>query len=271
MSKKWAKVKSTGGTISGVGTLEFGKTKVRITFEDKDKGQYTLPLSALEDLAFEPKEGKDYYIALNGKGDTVYNIRPAQGIFTVRCVDFVRPDKDQTEAPEPQTRSMQRDGKQQTWRIFNTKLEIVDDARYDGVTMTAQLPYDWFMEADDGSVGLREPQKHSDHFDRLETFLDLSGAFETVIDWDDENILPALLTVIKKAKRKFDVELRDGYVTHYLINRNADDEEEDASFNQPRKPKVDIDEDEEPVKAKASKADLDEDDDDVNEFEEDED
>jgi hypothetical protein len=265
MSKKWAKVKSTGGSISGVGTLELGKTKVRITFEDADKGQYTLPLSVLDDLPFEPKEGKDYYIALNGKGDTVYNIRPAQGIFTVRCVDFIRPDKDQTEAPEPQTRSMTRDGKVNTWRIFSIKLEIVDHPVYSGVTLTAQLPYDWFMQADDGSVGLREPQKQSNHYDNLESFLDFSGAFETVIDWDDENILPALLTVIKKAKKKFDVEIRDGYVTHYIPSRDVDEDDEEVETP---KAKVDLDDDE-PVEKKSD--DLDADFDDEDEFTEDED
>lgn len=248
MSKKWAKVESAGGSISGVGTLEIVGKKVKIVFEDDEKGVHTLPSSVLDDLTFTPKEGKDYYIALNGKGDALYNIRPANGIFTVRCVDFIRPDKEQIQEPAPITRTYKQTGQEdRIYHQFAAKLEIVDHKSYPGVTLTSYLPYDWFIEADDGSVGLKVPRKDSINFNHLEAFLELSGAMDTVLDWDDENILPALLTIIKKAKKKFDIELRDGYVNHYLPNRDLEEDDEDEVVEKV-KAKLEDDDDEKPVR-----------------------
>lgn len=242
-------VKETGGKgDSGVASIQWSDTKCKISFDELE----TVYKVSREDLPEYAQEWSldSAFVTMAGDNESVFSIRPVSGVFTVRTNGFSR-QGDAEEPPAPQ----QRTGKYGTYYTFNALLELVK-GKYSGAIYPFYLYYKF---ADfDGVVGIKG---EGDSSKKLMDYLDCAGAWNDGEMEFDDNILPALEKRIKKAKRQFQIVVKNGYVESVLDVEIEDDEPEpDEEEEKPKKKhKVEEEEDEKPAKKKKA---VDDDDDD---------
>jgi hypothetical protein len=206
-------VKESGGKgDSGVASIQWSDTKCKISFEELETS-YKVLREELPEYAQEWSLD-NAFVTMAGDNESVFSIRPVSGVFTVRTNGFSR-QGDADEPPAPQ----QRTGKYGTYYTFNALLEIIK-GKFSGAIYPFYLYYKF---ADfDGVVGIKG---EGDSSKKLMDYLDCAGAWDDGEMEYDDNILPALEKRIKKAKRQFQIVVKNGYVESVLDVEIEDDEE----------------------------------------------
>jgi hypothetical protein len=175
----------------------------------------------------------------------VERIGPSKGLFTVRCIDFVRPK----EGEDPEPKDYEGKDKKYEYRAFSALLEV-QSGKFKGCVIPRFLHYK-FSDNGEGKAAFKGNPEKSPRLKELQEFCELTGATEEQLDWpEDGNILPDLLSVILRQKTLFDIVVKDGYVAEMMEQNDEDDSDpEDA----PRSRKSDDEEDEVEEKPKAKK------------------
>jgi hypothetical protein len=233
-------VKESGGKgDSGVASIQWSDTKCKISFEELETS-YKVLREELPEYAQEWSLD-NAFVTMAGDNESVFSIRPVSGVFTVRTNGFSR-QGDADEPPAPQ----QRTGKYGTYYTFNALLEIIK-GKFSGAIYPFYLYYKF---ADfDGVVGIKG---EGDSSKKLMDYLDCAGAWDDGEMEFDDNILPALEKRIKKAKRQFQIVVKNGYVESVLDVEIEDDDE-------PVKKSKSVEEEEEKPAKKSKKVEEEED------------
>lgn len=260
--------------ITGVGKAKVGTKSfslVDLTFRD-DKGNtnedtFSFKLSDLpEDLpdGFEIANGKDYFASITSTGDSLLNIRPAKGTFTVACSEF-------SETKDGDILVLERTGKFGTYHQFVPLLTVTKGA-YKGINFPLYLPFgsDGKCRLVCGDTGLMEVVGNPDKsrgVSQLFDFLTFTGVADLNIkypmdgdepDNDPQAILNTLLKAVRKAGQEFTILADAGYVKAMAELDDVavdddddaedvveDDEEEDVKPKAKAKAKVDVEDEEE--------------------------
>lgn len=214
---KFRKQDNTAKYVNGLASIKRGKKGATVTFEDTSLGKFTIALDDLENdraVGFEIDEGELYGVSLdvNKTPPLLVSVHPWDGIFVAKVIDFGHAEGKE---PAPVTKMVTYGNKGEPKEEVSFRAIIqIASGDYAGAKYSYKLPYKWFTEADDGSgkVALSQPKDvaKATTYQAVEAFLEYTGA--EAPDWSD-NILPDLLSSIKKAKKTFNIVVQKGWIT----------------------------------------------------------
>lgn len=219
---KFRKQDNTPKYGNGLANIKRGKKGATVTFEDTGDpklllGKFTIALEDLDNdraVGFEIDESALYAVSLdlNKTPPALVSVHPWDGVYVAKVIDFAHAEGKE---PAPTTKMVKYGNQSEAVEdvSFRVILQIVS-GDCAGAKFSYKLPYKWFVEADDGSgdTALSTPKDPSKAttYQKLEAFLEYAGA--EPVKWSD-NILPDLLTVVKKAKKTFNIVVQKGWIT----------------------------------------------------------
>lgn len=201
------------------------RDKVKVTLrEAMDDGEIKEHKAVLniDDCPAQVQNGM-WFASLSSDLSKMYDIHPWSGMFEAHTKAFAS-KKDQP--PAPQVRS----GAYGEYAVFVAILELVG-GDVDGMTAGYQLPYNFFEAKEEikgelkSVVGISHPK--SKFTEKLQEYLEASGAWEKGPMPFSDNILPNLEKRILREDRHFKVIFQKGYITS-LYADDALPESEDA-------------------------------------------
>lgn len=222
--------------LVGIVRIVTGKTKAKLTLQEKDKkfrngeDSITVLLDELPDrpkLALDDKAGKEYRVRMNQDGDAVEAITPVRGHYSAKLVDL-GPHKE-GEEPYPKDKPNWGDS-EKTHLEFFAVYEITQGA-FKGV----QLPAYWLhykFEHDKAKPGLTKfagnfENAQSTRLFQLRDWGLAHNLWSEDIPWDDNTILPTLLDRALENDVEVEITLDKGYINLVQVPENyeAVDEE----------------------------------------------
>lgn len=222
MAGKFRKQDNTPKYGNGLATIKRGKKGATVTFEDTGDsklllGKFTIALEDLDNdraVGFEIDEDAMYAVSLdlNKQPPALVSVHPWDGVYVAKVIDFAHAEgKEPAPTVKMVTYGNQKEPVEDV--TFRPIIQIVS-GECAGAKYSYKLPYKWFVEADDGSgmTALSTPKDpgKATTYQRLEAFLEYAGA--DPVQWSD-NILPDLLSSIKKAKKTFNIIVQKGWIT----------------------------------------------------------
>lgn len=200
--------KSSFGGPKGISKVQWNKdhTKVQIKLGEEVFvfSSKNLPISAFP--------SGEYYVQLNKDETSISTIRPNNGMFVTKVDRFVTKEG---EEPSPKTRTPE--GKDYSFQYFDVILKIVSPKEYRDMELLLSLNYNFegTEEVIQGEtvdvVGYSHPR--STRTPILIDFCDATGVWKKgPMRWAT-NILPTLSKRISQADRKFQVAVKNGWIT----------------------------------------------------------
>lgn len=225
------------GSKKGIAKVVVGNGKVVITFENDDP----ITLKSADVPKFV-KTGK-WYVTMNAEENEILAVRPINALSKAKFSHF--PTQEEGELPAPFEKqggsATRKDGTKfsyEPYLAFNTVIKLISK-EYDGMTVPVFMRY-LFVNDGDGNVAIKGGGKNADI---LESFLEVTGVFDTDIPYSD-NILPRLQKRILKADRTFNVMIKDSYADSFLpLDDDLDATSDDDDPDEPVEDKVDDDDD----------------------------
>lgn len=208
--------KTGGEIIRGQASVRVNgaRTKAKIVF--RDKGEYIISIDECDEAIRKYIVPGDFIVALNGNGDKLYSLYPANGLFEVTTKRFVAQEG---ELPSPRTK-IGSDGKK-TWEYlyFIAILEIVS-GDFQGNEIPLFLRYNFAEIGEEGHkvVGYSKRPDKSRHTAILDEYLTIAGAWEDGAIPYTDNCLPILEKRILKAGKRFRIVIKNGYVETFYTN-----------------------------------------------------
>lgn len=212
--------------ITGTGIVKVGEKSFTILLNFKDsKGEqeekYTFKLADLpENLpdGWELKSGKSYFASISTDGSKLLGIRPAKGLFRVRCIDL-------SETKDGEYLVVERSGDYGPYSQF-VPLLTVQTGPNKGIDYPIYLPYASgdtrrFAPGDDGLMEVRGNPEKSRPIAQLFEFVTYTGIadldLEYPVDGDDpdddpQSVLEVIHKAIRKQKQDFNILVENGYV-----------------------------------------------------------
>lgn len=236
---------SSYSSIYGVGTIKVGKSQVALIFRQNTKDglgkkvQITLkkdncpPWVKNQEVGFT---GGPYSISLNEDKDQMTNIKPYQGMYTVKVKEFASAEG---ESPSPKTKEGSKDGKTWTYEQFTPILEIISGEE-SGMTVPYNLRFSQYgkplyvpflVSINDKEIEvIGHPNITSKYLIQLDEFEEASGLWNKGPIPYQENPLPLFEKRILGENKKFMVTIKKGWVDSIyqeLQDDFADDSEDD--------------------------------------------
>lgn len=218
MSKTWG-TKKQSKTVYVAAKVQIGKSKIRVTPLDPESNErYECSRSkAPEDI--QPGE---WVVSMAEDGDTIYSIKPIEGMFKLKFTGFAKGEEEKIPVPK-HTHYMYTDPKTQKqtaidYDHFTATFEIIEvggetDAKEVGMTLVKKLRYHFYD--DEGNVGFDKAR--SKYTDELKDWLEVLGVFEEGEMKYSENILPELEERISREGRKFLGTVKDGFLSSIIV------------------------------------------------------
>lgn len=212
----------------GVATLTIGDRKVKIEFADKSISKEFQKDDLPDEPSFIHKLPKgtkiELFVVLSDDRQEIQRFGPERGRVKVRCIDFVRPEKDSDPVPKTYEGSekYKKEGVDNTYKAFTAMLEVTE-GKWKDSTIPCFMHYK-FGDNGKGQAAFFGNEEKSKNLRTLKKFMEMSGATKKPLSWpDDGNILPDLLKVIRRADAVFEVQILNGYVESILMD-DADDD-----------------------------------------------
>ena len=195
----------------GIAAVTVGNSKVRVEFAD-GKFDKKFPKDALPDVPTfgSGEEAEDFFVVINADKTEIESIGPVQGIFRARCVDFSRPDGEDSD-PAPYEKSGSDGKKEWSYMAFNAFFQITKD-RFKGVRIPKFFHYKFKDNGKsyakwDGSL----ESKNAKWLPVLVEFCEVMEIVNEPIEWpDDGNVLPELLRRLLANKKEVDIVVKNG-------------------------------------------------------------
>lgn len=205
----------------GLATIKFGDRKVKVVFDDGsiDRTYQRDELPDTPGFLHKLPQGKSVQgmVVLSKDRTEIERIGPERGPFTVRVLDFVRPEKDAEPRPKEYTGGG-KDGKPEYKYLAFTVMIEITEGPWKGAVIPTFMHYK-FADNGKGKAAFIGVESKSPNLRKLKDLCNLAGATKTQIDWpEDGNILPALLKMMKKANAEFEVLVRAGYIESFTSN-----------------------------------------------------
>lgn len=217
---KFGKVDKTPNYVKGEASISRNKNSATVLYEDKKSGKFSIALDDLDNdraVGFAIENGVIYDVCIdaNKTPPALVSVRPWAGIYKAKVIDFTHAEGKE---PAPTTRMFERVNPKTGQKEENPSTTFgaviqVTEGDCSGAKYLLYLQYRWFTD-NNGKVGLEQPKDMSKAttYHMVEAFLEHTGADTEIPDWSD-NILPDLLTSIKKAKRAFNIVVQNGKIT----------------------------------------------------------
>jgi len=185
------------------------KQKVRVTFKDPSivSNPIVLPLSNCQ---CTPMYEGMFMVTMSKDLEKLYSIRPINGVFKVTTFRFV---KDANDVP------VIKQHPKWDYQYFTVMLQIVD-GNYKGLEIPYTLHYNFgeFVDLEGNHVvAYTKVGANSKHTPRLREYLTFAGAWEEGALAYKDNVLPDLETRILKARKTFNVIVKDGWIDSIFI------------------------------------------------------
>jgi len=253
--------------VNGVGTVKLGRNSWSIEVlhrNDKGKEDTTRFSFKLDDLPenlpeeFALKNGKAYFVSVRADGSAINQLRPAKGMFNMKCSGLAKDD-------DGNILVLERTGQYGKYWQFIAEM-IVTSGENKGILYPLYLPLGdegkngpryRFVPDDDGNFTVVGNPDKSKNVAQLFDFITCTGLADVEIpfpegdpeDLDVQEVLEVIDKNVRKLKRTFQIIVENGYPTKLGdFNGDTEDEDEDAPEE------VDETEEEETPKTRTAKA-----------------
>lgn len=233
--------KGFGSSVSGAAALKIVGDNVRVKFHDKEFNGKTTEGKKYhftrKDLPKSPKFAgdisEDFYVRLNKDEDAIDYIAPMDGMFTVKLVDFTRPDgEDKPPRFVEDEKAQERYQKKEPVFVFTAHL-LVTSGDFKGVKLYKKLHYKFTDDGEGNTMFTFDPaqakQKRWARCVELIKFLEVAELASSPIEWpEDGNVLPELLERAEENGVKFNVVIENGWIQNFLDIKAYSKQEEES-------------------------------------------
>lgn len=256
--------------ITGVGVVKLGKStfSVEVAYKNEkgkdDSESFQFKMKDLpEDLpeGFELKNGKSYWFNIRADGSAINNIRPAKGVFKVKCVGMATKEDDRG---NEEFVVLEKKGDFGAYKQIVANL-VVQEGDAAGTVFPQYLPFgsenskgDWtyrFAPDEDGNFTVVGNPDKSKNVAALFDFVQYTGLGDVELPFpdteDEQDVLEVLHKAIRKQKKVFSLIVENGY-TKSMTSADDDVEVEEVDEDEapaPKKSKKVVEEDDEEVVA----------------------